>query len=123
MSEQLRAGFIGLGSQGAPMARRIAEGGIPLTLWARRPASLEPFADTGAKTASTPAELAANSDVIGLCVRDDNDIEQVTSGEDGVLPGSHRAPSSPCTARCTRTRSGRWPPGQPRRARSSWTRR
>jgi 3-hydroxyisobutyrate dehydrogenase-like beta-hydroxyacid dehydrogenase len=38
MSEQLRAGFIGLGSQGAPMARRIAESGIPLTLWARRPA-------------------------------------------------------------------------------------
>src|SRR5215469_14947270 len=87
MSEQLRAGFIGLGSQGAPMARRIAESGIPLTLWARRPASLEPFADTGAKTASTPAELAANSDVIGLCVRDDNDIAQVTSGEDGVLAG------------------------------------
>jgi 3-hydroxyisobutyrate dehydrogenase-like beta-hydroxyacid dehydrogenase len=87
MSERLRAGFIGLGSQGAPMARRIAEGGFPLTLWARRPAALEPFADTPAKTASTPAELAANSDVIGLCVRDDNDISQVTAGDDGVLAG------------------------------------
>lgn len=30
-------GFIGLGSQGGPMARRIAEAGFPLTLWARRP--------------------------------------------------------------------------------------
>jgi 3-hydroxyisobutyrate dehydrogenase len=87
MSQRLRAGFIGLGSQGAPMARRIAEGGFPLTLWARRPAALEPFADTPAKTASTPAELAANSDVIGLCVRDDDDISQVTSGDDGVLAG------------------------------------
>jgi 3-hydroxyisobutyrate dehydrogenase-like beta-hydroxyacid dehydrogenase len=87
VSGQLRAGFIGLGSQGAPMARRIAESGIPLTLWARRPASLEPFADSGAKTASTPAELAANSDVIGLCVRDDNDVEQVTAGTDGLLAG------------------------------------
>jgi 3-hydroxyisobutyrate dehydrogenase len=87
MSGQLRAGFIGLGSQGAPMARRIAEAGFPLTLWARRPASLEPFAGTAAKTASTPAELAASSDVIGLCVRDDHDVEQVTSGEDGVLAG------------------------------------
>ncbi|HEX3959843.1 MAG TPA: NAD(P)-dependent oxidoreductase [Trebonia sp.] len=87
MSEQLRAGFIGLGSQGAPMARRIVEGGFPLTLWARRPDTLVPFADTAAKTASTPAELAANSDVIGLCVRDDSDIEQVISGEDGVLAG------------------------------------
>jgi 3-hydroxyisobutyrate dehydrogenase-like beta-hydroxyacid dehydrogenase len=87
VSEQLRAGFIGLGSQGAPMARRIVEGGFPLTLWARRPDTLVPFADTAAKTASTPAELAANSDVIGLCVRDDSDIEQVISGEDGVLAG------------------------------------
>ena len=87
MSGQLRAGFIGLGSQGAPMARRIAEAGFPLTLWARRPASLEPFADTAATAASTPAELAAHSDVIGLCVRDDNDVEEVAYGADGVLAG------------------------------------
>ena len=42
----MRVGFIGLGSQGGPMARRIVEGGFPTTLWARRPATLEPFADT-----------------------------------------------------------------------------
>jgi 3-hydroxyisobutyrate dehydrogenase len=87
MTEPIRAGFIGLGSQGAPIARRIADAGFPLTLWARRPASLEPFAGTSAKVASTPAELAASSDVIGLCVRDDNDIREITSGEDGVLAG------------------------------------
>jgi 3-hydroxyisobutyrate dehydrogenase-like beta-hydroxyacid dehydrogenase len=84
---RLRAGFIGLGSQGAPMARRIVEGGFPLTLWARRPAALEAFAGTPATMAATPAELAASSDVIGLCVRDDSDINEVTSGEDGVLAG------------------------------------
>ena len=53
----MRVGFIGLGSQGGPMARRIVEGGYDLTLWARRPATLEPFADTAAKTAGSPAEL------------------------------------------------------------------
>ena len=47
----MRVGFIGLGSQGGPMARRIVEGGYDVTLWARRPATLEPFADTAAKTA------------------------------------------------------------------------
>ncbi|MGA2830870.1 MAG: NAD(P)-binding domain-containing protein, partial [Streptosporangiaceae bacterium] len=36
-----RIGFIGLGSQGAPMARRIIGAGYPMTLWARRPATLE----------------------------------------------------------------------------------
>jgi hypothetical protein len=40
----MRVGFIGLGSQGGPMARRIIEAGYPVTLWARRPATLEPFA-------------------------------------------------------------------------------
>ena len=44
----IRAGFIGLGSQGAPMARRIVDAGVPLTVWARRPETLEPFADTAA---------------------------------------------------------------------------
>jgi 3-hydroxyisobutyrate dehydrogenase-like beta-hydroxyacid dehydrogenase len=87
MTDQIRAGFIGLGSQGAPMARRIAEAGFPLTLWARRPATLEPFAAAPAKVAGTPAELAAGSDIISLCVRDDDGIRAVTSGEDGVLAG------------------------------------
>ncbi|HEY9265233.1 MAG TPA: NAD(P)-binding domain-containing protein, partial [Mycobacterium sp.] len=64
----MRVGFIGLGSQGGPMARRIVEGGFELTLWARRSASVEPYADTAAKVASTPAELAAASDLVCLCV-------------------------------------------------------
>ena len=39
-SDPLRVGFIGLGSQGGPMARRIIEAGYPVTLWARRPGTL-----------------------------------------------------------------------------------
>jgi 3-hydroxyisobutyrate dehydrogenase-like beta-hydroxyacid dehydrogenase len=80
----IRVGFIGLGSQGGPMARRIIEAGYPVTLWARRPATLEPFADTSAKTAGSPAELAAASDLVCVCVRDDADTEQVV---DAVLGG------------------------------------
>jgi 3-hydroxyisobutyrate dehydrogenase-like beta-hydroxyacid dehydrogenase len=88
----MRVGFIGLGSQGGPMARRIVDAGYPTTLWARRRATLEPYADTAAKTAGSPAELAADSDLVCLCVVGDTDIEQVTGGENGVLstlkPGS-----------------------------------
>ena len=83
----MRVGFIGLGSQGAPMARAIVEGGFDTTLWARRPASLEPYADTAAKTAATPAELAATSDVACLCVIGDDDIRQLAYGEQGLLAG------------------------------------
>src|SRR5207302_4846097 len=83
----MRIGFIGLGSQGGPMARRIVEAGYPTTLWARRPASLEPFADTAAKVAGSPAELAAASDLVCLCVVGDTDVEEVAGGENGVLAG------------------------------------
>jgi 3-hydroxyisobutyrate dehydrogenase-like beta-hydroxyacid dehydrogenase len=83
----MRVGFIGLGSQGAPMARRIVEGGYDLTLWARRPASVEPYADTAAKVAATPAELAAASDLVCLCVVGDDDVKQVLEGDTGVFAG------------------------------------
>jgi 3-hydroxyisobutyrate dehydrogenase len=83
----MRVGFIGLGSQGAPMARRIVEGGYELTLWARRPASVEPYADTAAKVAATPAELGAASDLVCLCVVGDDDVKQVLEGDTGVLAG------------------------------------
>jgi 3-hydroxyisobutyrate dehydrogenase len=83
----MRVGFIGLGSQGGPMARRIVEGGYETTLWARREASLEPYADTAAKTAGSPAELAAASDLVCLCVVGDDDVREVLYGESGILAG------------------------------------
>jgi 3-hydroxyisobutyrate dehydrogenase len=85
-----RVGFIGLGSQGAPMARRIVGAGHPTTLWARRRTTLAPFADSGAMMASSPAELATASDLVCLCVVDDADVEQVVTGPDGVLAGLRR---------------------------------
>jgi 3-hydroxyisobutyrate dehydrogenase len=80
-------GFIGLGSQGGPMAQRIVGAGFPLVLWARRPESLEPFADTVATVAATPAALAEASEVVCICVTDDNDVDQVILGDTGVLAG------------------------------------
>src|SRR6476661_10142329 len=71
-----RVGFIGLGSQGGPMARRIASE-FPLTLWARRQEALTPYADTGADFAPTAAALGAASDVVGICVVADTDVEDV----------------------------------------------
>ena len=83
----MRVGFMGLGSQGAPMARRIVDAGFETTLWARRPASLAPFDDTPARRAVSPAELAAASDLVCVCVVDDADVEEVVAGDRGVLAG------------------------------------
>ncbi|GAB2960663.1 NAD(P)-dependent oxidoreductase [Streptomyces pseudoechinosporeus] len=83
----MRVGFIGLGSQGAPMARRIIDAGFETTLWARRPASLVPFDDTPVKRAASAADLASVSDLVCVCVVDDADVEEVITGESGVLAG------------------------------------
>lgn len=84
----MHVGFIGLGSQGGPMARRIVDAGYPMTLWARRPESLQPYADTAAKVAGSPAELAAASDLICLCVVGDADVAELAGGQDGLLAGA-----------------------------------
>lgn len=83
----LRVGFVGLGSQGGPMARRIIEDEFPTTLWARRPESLQPFAGTGAAVASDRRSLGAASDVLCLCVIGDADVDEVLRGDDGALAG------------------------------------
>lgn len=87
---QMRVGFIGLGSQGGPMASRIIDAGYPVTLWARRPASLEPFAGTAAKVAASPADLAAACDLVCICVVSDADVEEIVAGQGGVLAGLGR---------------------------------
>jgi 3-hydroxyisobutyrate dehydrogenase-like beta-hydroxyacid dehydrogenase len=69
------------------MARRIIDAGYATTLWARRPAALEAFADTPAEVAASPAELAATSDLIGICVVNDADVDEVVAGEQGILAG------------------------------------
>jgi len=80
-------GFIGLGSQGGPIARKIAGSGYRTGLWARRAGALESFADTGAATAASAAELAAASDLVGICVLNDADVEQVICDPEGILAG------------------------------------
>ncbi len=85
--ETMRVGFIGLGSQGGPMAQRIIAAGHPTTLWARRAATLDPFARSGAATAESPAALGAASDLACVCVVGDDDVREVLTGADGVLAG------------------------------------
>lgn len=84
-----RFGFIGLGSQGGPMARRMIDAGLPTILWARRAQTLEPFADSTAEVATSIAELGASVLHVGICVVDDAGVQQVCDSLIPVMrPGS-----------------------------------
>ncbi|WP_255491652.1 NAD(P)-dependent oxidoreductase [Actinotalea sp. JY-7876] len=87
MSTAPRAGVVGLGVMGAPMARHVLEAGLPLHVTARRPASAAPLVDAGAAWHATPRELAAHVDVVVLMVPDLPDVLAVLDGPDGLLAG------------------------------------
>ena len=72
-----RLGFIGLGYQGAPMAQRMIAAGNEVVLWARRPQSLEPFADTPAIIAPSIPALAEQVSYCAICVVDDTGVQQI----------------------------------------------
>jgi len=73
----MTCGFIGLGSQGAPMAQRMIDAGFPVVLWARRAETLEPYRGTAARFAGGVAELGAQAQHVGVCVVDDAGVRQV----------------------------------------------
>ena len=85
-----RVGFCGLGVMGAPMAGHLAAAGHEVTVYNRTSAkALEWVAAHGGSAAPTPAEVAAVSDVVFLCVGNDDDVRQVILGDGGVLDGAH----------------------------------
>jgi 3-hydroxyisobutyrate dehydrogenase-like beta-hydroxyacid dehydrogenase len=83
ITPQVRVGFVGLGDQGTPMALRIIDAGFPTTVYARRESVLEPFRASGASLATSLLELGERSDLLGICVSDDDAVREVV---DGALP-------------------------------------
>jgi len=83
-----RAGFVGLGNIGKPMARRLLAAGLETTVYDIDDAPVRELVAAGAKAAASPRELAAASDSVGICVRDDADVRAVAYGDDGLLAGA-----------------------------------
>ena len=86
-SSVARVGFIGLGDMGGAIATRIIAAGFPTVLWARRPQALTAFSGESVAAAATAAELAADVDMVGVCVWDDDAVRDVVYGPGGILAG------------------------------------
>jgi 3-hydroxyisobutyrate dehydrogenase len=84
----VRAGFVGLGAIGRPMAARLCAGGLPTTVYDVVADAMAPLAAAGATPAASARAVAAAADVIGVCVRDDDDVRAVVLGDEGVLAGA-----------------------------------
>jgi 3-hydroxyisobutyrate dehydrogenase len=74
---------------GGAMAANLQRAGFPLAVWNRSPGRAVELVGGGARESGTPAELAAASDVVAVCVSDTPDVEAVLFGPDGVESGAH----------------------------------
>jgi 3-hydroxyisobutyrate dehydrogenase-like beta-hydroxyacid dehydrogenase len=80
-------GFVGLGSMGAPLARRLLLNGNPVYGTNRTKARAAALIDEGLVWRDTPREVAASAQVVFSMVTDDAALAAVTGGSDGILAG------------------------------------
>ncbi|GGA54954.1 6-phosphogluconate dehydrogenase [Nitratireductor aestuarii] len=89
-----KVAFIGLGVMGYPMAAHLKNrGGHDVTVYNRTQAKAAKWVEEhGGAMAATPREAAADKDFVFSCVGNDNDLREVTLGENGAFhamkPGS-----------------------------------
>jgi 3-hydroxyisobutyrate dehydrogenase-like beta-hydroxyacid dehydrogenase len=79
-----KIGFIGVGSIGAPMARCVIRAGFKVTVYARSAPSRAAFADIAAQVTDKPSDCAGQ-DMVIVIVANDEQVEQVILGSDGLL--------------------------------------
>jgi 3-hydroxyisobutyrate dehydrogenase len=73
---------------GGPMARHLAKAGNSVVVYNRTTSKSDAWvAEHGGSRVLTPREVAQQSDVVFMCVGNDNDVRSVVFGDDGVLAG------------------------------------
>jgi 3-hydroxyisobutyrate dehydrogenase-like beta-hydroxyacid dehydrogenase len=72
---------------GFPMAAYLTRAGHDVTVYNRTTAKAEKWqTEFGGSVASTPADAAADAEIVFTCVGNDDDVRAVILGEQGVLP-------------------------------------
>ncbi len=82
-------GFCGLGVMGFPMAGHLAQAGFSTFVYNRTTSTAKRWGEEYLGTVcATPREVASQSQVVMLCVGNDDDVRSVVFGTDGVLAGA-----------------------------------
>src|SRR6266576_1605710 len=87
-----KLGFIGIGSMGRPIARRLLQAGYKVMVYNRDRRKAEALVECGATVAKRISQLAFYADVILSCLPTDDAVRSVYAGPEGVFanvrPGS-----------------------------------
>ncbi|MET3505391.1 NAD(P)-dependent oxidoreductase [Halalkalibacter oceani] len=84
-----KIGFVGLGTMGLPMAKNLLKAGYSLRVYNRTASKAQSLQSEGdVEVASSPAEVARNSEIVITMVTNNQALEEVIKGENGVLAGA-----------------------------------
>mgnify|MGYP003959970419 CR=1 FL=1 len=87
---KMRAGFIGMGDIGLPMAKNVVTKGFETTVCGHvRRQPIEEMVALGAKESPHPKGVAENSDAVIIMVQNDKQAEEVIFGNNGLMEGLH----------------------------------
>jgi 3-hydroxyisobutyrate dehydrogenase-like beta-hydroxyacid dehydrogenase len=112
MDKNSKIAFLGLGTMGAPMARRVLAAGYPLTVWNRSPERAAVLAGEGARVAETPAEAVREADVVVTMLADPLAVQGVVARFASALrPGACLIEASTIGAQALAELSGLLPEG------------
>ncbi|MDQ7089994.1 MAG: NAD(P)-dependent oxidoreductase [Methylococcales bacterium] len=83
LNEQKRLGFIGIGLMGKPLTLRLLQAGFQVNVWNRSVEKLTAVTDQGAVACDSITDLVQASEVIILCLADNQAVREVI--EHGIL--------------------------------------
>jgi 3-hydroxyisobutyrate dehydrogenase len=87
----MKVAFLGLGVMGYPMAGHLAKAGHDVTVYNRTAEKASRWiGEYGGKSAATPAEAAADAELVMACVGRDADVREVTVGRHGAFAAMKR---------------------------------
>jgi len=85
-----KIGFIGIGMMGHGIAKNLLQNGYPVVTMAHRNRKpLDSLLEKGATEGASPKDIAAQSDIVMVCVTGAPQFEAVFYGDEGILAGAH----------------------------------
>lgn len=88
----MQIGFIGIGVMGRPMTLNLLKAEHHVTIYARHPEKpeVQEVLNAGAKMAPSPRAVAMASDMVITMLPNSPEVEEVVTGQQGVLEGARK---------------------------------
>jgi 3-hydroxyisobutyrate dehydrogenase len=85
----MKIGIIGLGMLGNAVAMHLLDSGFQITAYNRTKEKTKPLEVKGAEIVTSPKEVAINSELVIIVVKDADAVREVSFLKNGIIEGNH----------------------------------